>query len=65
MPVRTKRLESGDMPPPWPGAPPAASCGAPVIPAFSDVIFEFVVENGHVKALKQQDASGEYTFTQK
>jgi hypothetical protein len=29
------------------------------IKAFSDVIFEFVVENGQVKALKQTDPSGE------
>ena len=35
------------------------------IPEFSDVIFEFVVENGQVKSLKQRDASGEFTFTRK
>jgi hypothetical protein len=35
------------------------------VPEFSDVIFEFVVENGQVKSLKQRDASGEYTFTRK
>lgn len=29
---------------------------------FSDVVFEFVMEDGHVKSLKQRDASGEYTF---
>jgi hypothetical protein len=32
---------------------------------FSDVVFEFVVENGAVKALKQRDPSGEYTFNRK
>ena len=32
---------------------------------FSDLVFEFVVENGVVKALKQRDPSGEYTFTRK
>jgi hypothetical protein len=32
---------------------------------FSDLVFEFVVENGTVKALKQRDPSGEYTFTRK
>ncbi len=32
---------------------------------FSDLLFEFVVENGQVKALKQRDASGEYTFPRK
>ena len=35
------------------------------IKEFSDVVFEFVVENGEVKALKQRDPSGEYTFTRK
>ena len=29
---------------------------------FSDVVFEFILEDGHVKSLKQRDASGEYTF---
>jgi CubicO group peptidase (beta-lactamase class C family) len=29
---------------------------------FSDVTFEFVVEDGQVKALKQRDPSGEYSF---
>ena len=32
------------------------------IKTFSDVIFEFVVENGQVKALKQTDPSGENVF---
>lgn len=32
---------------------------------FSDLIFEFVIENGEVKALKQRDPSGEYVFTRK
>ena len=32
---------------------------------FSDLVFEFVVENGAVKALKQRDPSGEFTFTRK
>jgi CubicO group peptidase (beta-lactamase class C family) len=31
-------------------------------PQFSDVIFEFVVENGEVKALKQRSPGGEYTL---
>jgi len=34
-------------------------------PDFSDVLFEFVVENGRVKALTQRDAAGQYTFTRK
>jgi CubicO group peptidase (beta-lactamase class C family) len=32
---------------------------------FADVIFEFVVENGRVVALKQSDPGGEYRFTRK
>ena len=32
------------------------------VPRFSDVIFEFVMENGRVEALKQKDPSGEYLF---
>jgi CubicO group peptidase (beta-lactamase class C family) len=35
------------------------------IPEFSDVVYEFVLENGQVKALKQRDPSGEFTFTRK
>lgn len=31
-------------------------------PQFGDVIFEFVVENGEVKALKRRDPGGEFTF---
>jgi len=30
---------------------------------FSDLLFEFVVEGGEVKALKQRDPSGEFSFT--
>jgi CubicO group peptidase (beta-lactamase class C family) len=32
---------------------------------FSDVIFEFVIENGVVKSLKQRDPGGEVSFTRK
>ena len=32
---------------------------------FSDLVFEFVEENGQIKALKQRDPSGEYVFTRK
>ena len=35
------------------------------VPEFSDVVFEFVVENGQARALKQKDAAGEHTFTRK
>jgi hypothetical protein len=29
---------------------------------FADVIFEFVEENGQIKALKETDPTGGYTF---
>ena len=32
---------------------------------FSDTLFEFVVSDGKVTALKQIDPSGEYTFARK
>jgi CubicO group peptidase (beta-lactamase class C family) len=32
---------------------------------FSDLVFEFVIEEGKVKALKQRDPSGEYVFMRK
>jgi CubicO group peptidase (beta-lactamase class C family) len=32
-------------------------------PQFADVIYEFVLENGQVKGLKERDPSGEYTFS--
>ncbi|HOW84379.1 MAG TPA: serine hydrolase [Candidatus Aminicenantes bacterium] len=35
------------------------------IKLFADVVFEFVVEDGAVKALKQRDPSGEYVFPRK
>ncbi|MCJ7612205.1 MAG: DUF3471 domain-containing protein, partial [Candidatus Aminicenantes bacterium] len=35
------------------------------IKLFSDVVFEFVMENGQVKALKQRDPSGENVFLRK
>lgn len=35
------------------------------IPEFSDVIFEFVMEAGQIKSLKQRDPSGEYIFPRK
>ncbi len=31
-------------------------------PQFADVIYEFVLENGQVKSLKERDPSGEFTF---
>ncbi|MCU0276265.1 MAG: serine hydrolase [Acidobacteria bacterium] len=35
------------------------------IKRFSEVIFEFVVENGQVKSMKQRDPGGEYVFVRK
>ena len=35
------------------------------IPQFSDLIFEFVMENGQVKALKEKDPSGEFSYPRK
>ena len=32
-------------------------------PRFSDTIYEFVMENGQVKALKERDPSGEFTYS--
>jgi len=51
----------------FPGAPPQQ-----LIPIkglqfrtqrFADVIYEFVLENGQAKALKERDPSGEFTYT--
>jgi len=51
----------------FPGAPPQQ-----LIPVkglqfrtqrFADVIYEFVLENGQAKALKERDPSGEFTYT--
>ncbi len=35
------------------------------IPQFSDLVFEFVMENGQVKALKEKDPSGEFSYPRK
>jgi CubicO group peptidase (beta-lactamase class C family) len=35
------------------------------IPEFSDVVWEFVLEGGQVKSLKQRDPSGEFTFSRR
>jgi hypothetical protein len=34
-------------------------------PQFADLVFEFVVENGQVKALKEKDPAGEMTYQKK
>jgi CubicO group peptidase (beta-lactamase class C family) len=35
------------------------------IPQFSDLVFEFAMENGQVKALKEKDPSGEFAYPRK
>ncbi len=35
------------------------------VPEFSDVVYEFVLENGQAKALKRRDPSGEFTYIRK
>ena len=32
------------------------------IPQFSDLVFEFTMERGQVKALKEKDPSGEFSY---
>jgi len=50
----------------FPGAPPHALVPLKGLrfrtPQFADDIFEFVMDNGKVKALKERDPSGEFTF---
>jgi CubicO group peptidase (beta-lactamase class C family) len=52
-----------------PGAPPLKLTQVKGLqfrsPQFSDVVFEFVVENGHVKALKQRSPGGEVSLPKK
>ncbi|HJZ72245.1 MAG TPA: serine hydrolase [Vicinamibacterales bacterium] len=49
-----------------PGAPPVALTQVKALrfrtPQFADVVFEFVVEDGRVRALKRRDPSGELSF---
>ena len=51
----------------FPGAPPQKLIPIKGLqfrtPQFADSIYEFVVENGQVKALKERDPSGEFTYT--
>jgi CubicO group peptidase (beta-lactamase class C family) len=35
------------------------------IPQFSDLVFEFTMENGQVRALKEKDPSGEFSYPKK
>jgi CubicO group peptidase (beta-lactamase class C family) len=49
-----------------PGSPPYALNHTKAlrfrIPQFSDLVFEFVMETGQVKALKEKDPSGEFSY---
>jgi len=51
----------------FPGGPPTKLTPVKGLqfrtPQFADVIYEFVLENGQVKALKERDPSGEFTYT--
>jgi hypothetical protein len=50
----------------FPGGPPAKLIPLKGMqfrtPQFADIIYEFVLENGQVKGLKERDPSGEYMF---
>jgi CubicO group peptidase (beta-lactamase class C family) len=50
----------------FPGAPPRKLIQVKGLqfrtPQFADTIYEFVVEDGQVKALKERDPSGEFTY---
>jgi len=50
----------------FPGAPPHKLIQVKGLqfktPQFADTIYEFVVEDGQVKALKERDPSGEFTY---
>ncbi len=52
-----------------PGAPPVPLNQSKGLqfrtPQFADVIFEFLVENGRVTALKQKNPRGEFTYPKK
>ena len=51
----------------FPGGPPQKLIAVKGLqfrtPRFADTIYEFVLENGQVKALKERDPSGEFTFS--
>jgi CubicO group peptidase (beta-lactamase class C family) len=51
----------------FPGGPPTKLMPVKGLqfrtPQFADVIYEFVLENGQVNALKERDPSGEFTYT--
>jgi CubicO group peptidase (beta-lactamase class C family) len=50
----------------FPGGPPAKLIPLKGMqfrtPQFADIVYEFVLENGQVKGLKERDPSGEYIF---
>lgn len=67
--VRVNYQENSGLSLAEPGAPPVPLNQVKGLrfrtPQFSDTIFEFVVENGQVKALKQKDPGGEFAFPKK
>jgi CubicO group peptidase (beta-lactamase class C family) len=50
----------------FPGGPPTKLIPVKGLqfrtPQFADVVYEFVLENGQVKSLKERDPSGEFTY---
>jgi len=64
--IQIRYQENGGLSLVAPGGPPLPLAQVKGLrfrtPQFSDVIFEFVVENGQVKALKQTDPGSAYVF---
>jgi hypothetical protein len=50
----------------FPGGPPTKLVPVKGLqfrtPQFADVVYEFILENGQAKALKERDPSGEFTY---
>jgi CubicO group peptidase (beta-lactamase class C family) len=67
--INVKYQENGGLAIVEPGSPPLPLNHVKALrfrtPQFSDVIFEFVMENGQVKALKQTDPGSEISFPKK
>lgn len=67
--INVKYQENGGLEIVEPGAPPLPLNHVKKLrfrtPQFSDVVFEFVMENGQVKALKQTDPGSEISFPKK
>jgi CubicO group peptidase (beta-lactamase class C family) len=67
--IQVALAPSGNVSLVWPGQPvmPLSQLKGLTFrtPRFSDLIFEFVVQDGQVKALKQKDPSGEFILPKK